>query len=209
MDAHEALIGQLKAHGMKFTEGEQTAWTAEQLEKAAKDDIVAKQRQEDVPKNPDDLWYIRMFCRHAVAGDKDCGVVVLSGVDYDLYASAKRLTDFFGRRILFAVGSKFKKRSGEFDKQFLSNLALKINIRKGGENHNLDKFELDKCFNKIKRTDTIVLGADIGHGGVSTRQGSPSVACVVGSLDKEMIMYPGSMRLQAGGQEVCSWKYNP
>ncbi|KAH7380265.1 Piwi domain-containing protein [Phaeosphaeria sp. MPI-PUGE-AT-0046c] len=225
-EAHQALYDQLRGHGLaldpKITgprihydrdsdadpsedvaefETNHVAVTANQLRRRA------KQKPGDIPRDPDNLWYIRKFLNLILTSSSDCGLVVIPKKDYNLYAAAKRLADFSGRKLSFAIGSKFM-RNGRFDDQFLSNLALKITLKMGGETHYLDSSGLSKCFNtgdkNIKRVKerTVVLGADVGHGGIGSRPGSPSVACVVGSVDSNMMRYPGSMRLQAGGQEI-------
>jgi hypothetical protein len=42
----------------------------------------------------------------------------------------------------------------------------------------------------------------VGHSPISSFQGVPSIAAVVASYDNQFQNYPGSIRLQPGGQEV-------
>jgi hypothetical protein len=92
-----------------------------------------------------------------------------------------------------------------FQGQHLDNIALKLNIKAGGVNHKFDAQPLKLHLGVDNRLEnTIAFGADVGHPGSGSVAGIPSVACVVASLDIEFQNYPGSMRLQAGGQEVSS-----
>jgi hypothetical protein len=132
---------------------------------------------------------------------KDCSIILIPEKNYQLYATWKRHFDFSGRQVLFATGSKFIEKGSQ---NFMSNLALKVNMKFGGVSHHLNADTLDKLLGKKLniKNNTIVLGADIGHCGAGGKEGSPSVACVVGSVDNRFMSYPGSMRLQRGGQEV-------
>lgn len=193
---HRALIERLKKHGLE-------AKTPSESVAKSTDDIVimTKKAKVDVPDDPDNVWYIGQFFNQMCKTSLDCGVIAIPSHDTDLYAFVKRLADLNGRRVLFAQGPKFQ-RGGEYDRQYMSHLALKTNLKTGEENHHFDSTELNKYFGAGNRESTIVLGADIGHTGSGGRFGSPSAACVIGSVDKDLARYPGSMRVQAGGQEV-------
>lgn len=85
----------------------------------------------------------------------------------------------------------------------LSNLALKVNIKLRGMNHRVAAPESNvstSAFIDIA-ADTIVVGADVTHPSGSMAF-SPSIAAVVASDDGDFANFPGSMRLQAGTQEV-------
>jgi hypothetical protein len=134
----------------------------------------------------------------------DCTLVLLSDKDYDGYAKLKRTADCEeGQHTICAIGSKIKL-SGPARHQHFSNLALKVNMKMGGANHFLHSGKLDMLLGRSRRSGTIILGADVTHPGHGTKEGSPSIACVVGSVDGEFMNYPGSMRLQAGKQEVST-----
>jgi eukaryotic translation initiation factor 2C len=83
--------------------------------------------------------------------------------------------------------------------QYLTNLCMKINMKGGGINH-----QVAFTAGKLNLNKTIVFGADVTHPGASQCIGYPSIACVVASVDRYFMNYPGSMRLQAGRQEVNS-----
>lgn len=95
-----------------------------------------------------------------------------------------------GRHCLCVTLAKVKKTSDKL----LTNLAMKINIKMEGVNYQPEIKELPK--------NTIVLGADVTHPGKDSAYGTPSIACVVGSVDSTFMNYPGSMRLQAFRKEV-------
>ena len=142
---------------------------------------------------------MRKFLNYHVAGPNDCGFILIPEKSYETYAMVKRMADFGGRNILLAVGSKFLQAKPD---QFLSNLALKVNMRFGGDNHHFSPADFNKILSLETRKNTIVIGADIAHCGGGGKEGSPSIACLVGSNDSAFMSYPGSMRLQRGGQEV-------
>jgi eukaryotic translation initiation factor 2C len=150
----------------------------------------------------------------------DCTIVVLGRKSEDEYAAVKRAGDItFGRHTLCLLGDKIKHDVGHPDKfsymQHLANLALKVNLKMGGDNHHVNIHGLGSL-----KAKTIILGAvsklffpvlqlltihlqDVTHPG-NDSTGRPSIAAVVGSIDDHFMNYPGSMRLQAGGQEVLS-----
>ncbi|KAF2867583.1 Piwi domain-containing protein [Massariosphaeria phaeospora] len=136
-------------------------------------------------------------CEH-----NDCTLVLLRSKDYDTYSTIKRMADLDrGMHTLCAVGKKIDPNRDEQKRhQFLANLTLKVNIKIAGDNHYPDQTTLNKLLGN-RRNSTIIFGADVAHPGAGAKLGSPSIACVVGSVDEVFMKYPGSMRLQAGGQE--------
>ncbi|KAH5324478.1 hypothetical protein HBI12_092410 [Parastagonospora nodorum] len=141
----------------------------------------------------------------------DCTLILLKEKNYDLYSRIKRTAELeYGCYTVCAVGSKLVDRDGgrgdEQKKgtryQILSNLALKLNMKMGGDNHWLDSASLNRAVGSEARTKTtMICGADVTHPSAGAKFGCPSVACVVGSVDHHFMNYPGSMRLQAGRQE--------
>ena len=98
--------------------------------------------------------------------------------------------------------TKLKGPEDERFPQVASNIALKFNLKSGGTNHKLG----DTSFPGLRprhgqRCDVIVIGADVTHPGVGSREGTPSIAAVVGSTDDEFMHFPGSMRLQRSRKE--------
>jgi eukaryotic translation initiation factor 2C len=72
---------------------------------------------------------------------------------------------------------------------YFGNVMMKANLKAGGINHTVDGIA-----DILK--DTLVLGADVTHPGQSALLGTPSIAAIVGSVDKTGGKFLGSMRLQ-------------
>jgi hypothetical protein len=144
------------------------------------------------------------------AQGKKTTLVVLANDDIENYAQVKRLADLtYGVQVVCALGGSISYvekpnnyQAAGFEKRHLSNLAMKFNIKSGGQNHVLSSAELQKFLGK-ERDSTVIFGADVTHPPTGSLAGYPSIACVVASIDKEFQNYPGSMRLQAGRQEAC------
>lgn len=83
---------------------------------------------------------------------------------------------------------------------FQANIALKFNVKLGGQNHHLSP---DAC-TKLHRHDagTMVLGADVTHPSGGSVPYCPSIAAVVATCDKCAVTYPDSLRLQRSKQEI-------
>jgi len=168
------MVATLQSHNMSLTAGEYNLQDGTQL-----NDKLA-------------TWYSES---HVDAND--CTLVLLKQKDLLIYSQVRRQADLeSGKHTICALGSKIDNA------QTRSNLALKVNMKGAGDNHHLDEAVLNKLLGSERRKRTMILGADVTHSGAGTKSGSPSIACVVGSVDKHFMNYPGSMRLQAGGQEV-------
>jgi eukaryotic translation initiation factor 2C len=72
---------------------------------------------------------------------------------------------------------------------YFGNVMMKANLKAGGINHTVEGIE------DIMK-DTLVLGADVTHPGPGALLGTPSIAAIVGSVDKLGGKFLGSMRLQ-------------
>ena len=124
-------------------------------------------------------------------------VVLLSKKDQGLYGTVKRVCDqWLGVHTICCVEKAISP-------QQVGNLALKFNIKFGGQNHQVGPSRATKstsAFEEISH-DTIVFGADVSHpaGGMAY---TPSVAAVVASYDSAFARFSASMRLQAGTQET-------
>lgn len=90
--------------------------------------------------------------------------------------------------------------------QYFSNVALKLNTKLGGLNHLLNQ----QSTAWLTKKKTMMVGIDVSHPGPSSREGTPSVAAVVASVDDSFVQFPASMRVQGSKKEVvfrsiCSW----
>jgi eukaryotic translation initiation factor 2C len=127
-------------------------------------------------------------------------LVLIPKKEFDLYAVVKRVAELtLGIKTVLCTAPLVNN----FQPQTASNLALKYNIKGMGDNHRLGPSELKpiRGADPNRAIDTIVLGADVGHPGKGCSPATPSIAGVVGSVDKEFMLYPGSMRLQPSGQD--------
>lgn len=122
------------------------------------------------------------------------------------YAEIKRAGDLVaGQHTLCAIASKSTKQKPGNRLGYFANLALKVNLKAGGDNWFPDQKRLTELLGSKKgRESTLILGADVTHPGMGSRPGAPSIACVVGTVDDCFMRYLGSMRLQAGTKEVLS-----
>jgi hypothetical protein len=96
---------------------------------------------------------------------KDCTLFILSRKNFQRYPAIKRSADFAGYHSLCAVGSKIARDDGRNDKtgsrwQHFSNLALKLNMKMGGDNHWLEPNALNKAFGSQEgKRSTMVMGS--------------------------------------------------
>ena len=84
--------------------------------------------------------------------------------------------------------------------QYLSNVALKVNTKLGGINHRL----AGDALGWLTKEPTILVGIDVTHPGPSSVPGTPSIAGVVASVDRDFVQFPASLRLQKSKQEVSA-----
>jgi hypothetical protein len=49
---------------------------------------------------------------------------------------------------------------------------------------------------------TMMVGIDVTHPGPGSRDGTPSIAAVVASVDDSFVQFPASLRIQASKKEV-------
>ncbi|KAJ7152962.1 argonaute-like protein [Mycena filopes] len=119
-------------------------------------------------------------------------LVLLSHRDIFIYPGIKRLGDVdLG---IHTIHMQLDKALGDAKKQdqYLSNVALKCNSKLGGVNHLLEPSAM-KWLTKQK---TMMVGIDVTHPGRTSREGSPSIAAVVASVDDNFVQFPASLRIQ-------------
>ena len=116
-----------------------------------------------------------------------------------LYAKLKYYADVkYGVHSVCSVASKLTKPSGR--SQYLANIALKFNLKRGGLNQQIpaDKMGL------LADGKTMVMGIDVTHPSPGSQENAPSVASVVASIDKRCGQWPGSVRAQESRKEMVS-----
>jgi hypothetical protein len=125
-------------------------------------------------------------------------LVILSNGDKHIYAGLKHLCDVYLDVPNVCVQSgKIRKERGQL--QYYANVALKVNMKLGGINHNVEEVSITK----LRQPSTMVVGMDVTHPGPSTVKGTPSIAAIVASVDLRFSQYPASMRIQESKKEVC------
>ncbi|KAI0065147.1 Piwi-domain-containing protein [Artomyces pyxidatus] len=123
-------------------------------------------------------------------------VVLLSGRDDFIYPGIKRIASVkLGVLTQCMLLEKALKENGQ--DQYLSNVALKINTKLGGINHRLDP----NAMTWLTQKKTMMIGIDVTHPGPNSVGGTPSIAAVVASVDKDFVQFPASLRLQKSKQE--------
>ncbi|KAI9762388.1 MAG: hypothetical protein M1835_008038 [Candelina submexicana] len=115
-----------------------------------------------------------------------------------LYAHIKYLGDVkHGIHTVCATADKLKREKRRMD--YLANIALKWNLKKGGVNQTIPP---DKIGILLKKT--IVIGIDVTHPGPGAKEAAPSIAGVVASIDSQYGQWPASVRIQQGRKEMVT-----
>jgi eukaryotic translation initiation factor 2C len=132
-------------------------------------------------------------------------VVLLSRTDDFIYPAIKRFTCVrLGVRTQCMLLEKALRDAKKQD-QYLSNIALKVNTKLGGINHSLDP----SAMKWLQDKKTMMIGIDVTHPGPNSAKGTPSIAGVVGSIDKEFVQFPASLRLQTSKKEEVRAALHP
>lgn len=82
--------------------------------------------------------------------------------------------------------------------QYMANNALKINLKLGGVNHNLDQ----SSAGILSQGKTMVVGIDATHPSSTELENFPTVAAIVASTDGRLGQWPGDARIQTSKQEI-------
>ncbi|PCH37525.1 argonaute-like protein [Wolfiporia cocos MD-104 SS10] len=126
-------------------------------------------------------------------------LVMLSNGDRHVYSGIKHLCDVYLDVATFCVHSaKIRKEKGQV--QYFANVALKVNMKVGGVNHSLDQASMSW----LNQAPTMLVGMDVTHPGFGTVKGTPSIAAVVASVDKQFGQFPASMRIQQSKKEMIT-----
>ncbi|XP_010510717.1 PREDICTED: protein argonaute 5 isoform X2 [Camelina sativa] len=94
----------------------------------------------------------------------------------------------------------------KLNKQYMENVALKINVKTGGRNTVLND-AIRRNIPLITDRPTIIMGADVTHPQPG-EDSSPSIAAVVASMDwPEITKYRGLVSAQAHREEIIQYLY--
>lgn len=129
-------------------------------------------------------------------------LVVLPNNKSAIYNAVKRLCDIkYGIHTIgvIADGKKFAKAlDGSDNSQYLANVALKFNLKLGGQNQLLQPADLGF----VNEGQTMLIGLDVTHPSPGSRESAPSVSSIVASTDKFLSQWPADIRIQKGRQEM-------
>ena len=124
---------------------------------------------------------------------------VLPYADVAIYNSIKTVADTkAGIHTVCVVNNKFMKEQRQ--EQYFGNISLKFNLKAGGINQTVDPAKLGI----ISEGKTMVVGLDVTHPSPGSKEGAPSVAAIVASVDKFLGQWPGSFSIQEGRKEMVS-----
>ncbi|KAI1818506.1 Piwi-domain-containing protein [Poronia punctata] len=113
------------------------------------------------------------------------------------YNKVKKLADQkYGIRTICALRSKIER----VDKAYLGNIALKVNLKLGGNNHSVGKSSLQF----IQEGKTMIVGIDVTHPSPGSSAKIPSVAGVVATIDSSLGQWPGILKVQQGREEMVA-----
>ncbi|KAJ7178055.1 argonaute-like protein [Mycena filopes] len=126
-------------------------------------------------------------------------LVVLSNGDKHIYSGIKHLADSWLDVATVCVHSaKIRKEKGQL--QYFANVALKVNMKMGGINHSLDT----QSMVWLNQEPTMLVGIDVTHPGPGSVKGTPSIAAVVASCDRNFAQFPCSMEIQESKKEMVT-----
>ncbi|KAJ3494420.1 hypothetical protein NLJ89_g10812 [Agrocybe chaxingu] len=125
-------------------------------------------------------------------------LVLLENRDNYIYPGIKRIGDV--ELGIQTVHMQLEKALGDQRKQdqYFSNVALKVNTKLGGMNHLLE----DNAMRWLRKKKTMMVGIDVTHPGPGSREGTPSIAAVVASVDDSFVQFPASLRIQETKKEM-------
>ncbi|KAI0195172.1 ribonuclease H-like domain-containing protein [Xylaria flabelliformis] len=182
----------------KFTSEEGTD-ILDKLEKVLKESGIVIQGQK---KNPIPLTLhgnedskLEDFIQRAAA-NLALLFVVLPATQMPLYNRLKQLADQkYGIHTICSVGSKISSLKGQ--DQYLRNEALKVNLKFGGYNHNIQSPGLEL----INENKTMVVGIDVTHPSPGSSSHAPSISAMVASVDSKLGQWPGTLSIQEEKRE--------
>jgi len=155
------------------------------------------------PRDPTRLQAIdtiRQTLKKALAATKKPSfvLVLLENRDNYIYPGIKRIGDV--ELGIPTVHMQLGKAIGDPKKQdqYFSNVALKVNTKLGGINHLLE----ENAMKWLTKKKTMMVGIDVTHPGPGSREGTPSIAAVVASVDDSFVQFPASLRVQESKKEM-------
>ncbi|SLM41349.1 Stem cell self-renewal protein Piwi [Lasallia pustulata] len=126
--------------------------------------------------------------------------IVIPAKNAQIYSYIKYLGDVkYGLTTVCSVAAKIEKDNNGSRSQYLANVALKWNLKRGGINQQLPQ---DKW--GILKQKTMLVGIDVTHPSPGSQEGAPSIAGVVASIDDRYGQWPASVCCQESRKEMVS-----
>ncbi|KAI1763097.1 Piwi-domain-containing protein [Hypoxylon sp. FL1150] len=122
-------------------------------------------------------------------------VIFPSPLSAATYSAIKKQGDIiYGIATICVVGQKLKDTPSFA--QYIGNMAMKFNLKLGGENHSVNfGSELQ---------NTMIVGIDVTHPSPSSSEKAPSIAGMVASIDSNLGQWPAVIRRQGSRVEMVS-----
>ncbi|KAL8782395.1 MAG: hypothetical protein Q9213_005398 [Squamulea squamosa] len=116
-------------------------------------------------------------------------LILLPGNDKALYDRIKYIADIkVGLHTVCVVEEKFANPRPDY----MANVALKFNLKLGGNNQKVDYAKLDLLW----EGQTMIVGIDVTHPSPGSTDMAPSVAGMVASVDRDLGQWPATLRVQ-------------
>lgn len=128
-------------------------------------------------------------------------LVILPNTSPAIYNAVKIASDIkFGIHTVHVVADskKFAKALDQDNSQYTANVALKFNLKFGGENQSLRNTDLGF----ISEGKTMLVGLDVTHPSPGSAPNAPSVSSIVASIDGRLGQWPADVAIQTGRKEI-------
>ncbi|KAI1080743.1 Piwi-domain-containing protein [Whalleya microplaca] len=117
--------------------------------------------------------------------------IVIPAANMPLYNRIKHLGDIkYGLATVCSVATKFASPRGQ--DQYFRNVALKFNLKLGGNNQTVEEPRL----RLLKDDKTMVVGIDVTHPSPGSSSNAPSIAGMVANVDKLFGQWPAVLAVQ-------------
>ncbi|KAI0395207.1 ribonuclease H-like domain-containing protein [Xylariaceae sp. FL0594] len=173
---------------------------AEDLRNALRDAGVREVHLQTLAKVPaqDQQWMAGI--RNAARDGINFLFIILSDRNTQLYASIKSYADrMVGIHTVCVINPKFRSASPSY----FANLALKVNLKVGGDNHTIAAGTFDHL-HLLRQGNTMVVGIDVTHPSSTSDSAAPSVAGMVATVDSGLGQWPGILRAQSAREEMVT-----
>lgn len=126
-------------------------------------------------------------------------VVLPDRVSATVYSAIKGHGDLtYGIATICVNGGKLRAASAKA--QYIANMAMKFNLKLGGDNHSIN---FGNTLGNIL-TDTMIVGIDVTHPSPSSSEKAPSIAGMVASVDSSLGQWPAVIRRQGPREEMVA-----